>query len=153
MFYNNFLGLIIRYLRYYLFFIIKVWFVCIYIYIIIVMSKMPLRFQQWLWLYGGRLYTFLRFVLEPFWFIGAFFVFFRFIWRLLNRFIFSGFHPMKKWQICALLIVLIILLVQLFIFILSLSSMLVFLRFINNLIHIYFGRIRWNDKVMGRIKN
>lgn len=88
------------------------------------------------------LYTLLRFVIEPFWFIGAYFIFFRYIWRLLNRFIFSGFHPMKKWQIAALLIVLFVLLFQLFIFIFSLSSMLVFLRLINNLINIYFGRIQ-----------
>lgn len=48
---------------------------------------------------------------------------------------------MKRWQIFALLVVLFILLSQFFIFVVSLSSMLVFLRLVNNLINIYFNRI------------
>jgi hypothetical protein len=113
------LDCITKFFRFRKLFLIRSWLSCVCIFLVSCVDIMPLVFQKWFWLYGGRLYTLLCFVVEPFWFIGAYFVFLRYVWRLLNRFIFSGFHPMKKWQICALLIVLFILLFQLFIFVLS----------------------------------
>lgn len=118
-----------------------------------ILFKLPSYMFSFIWLYSSRFYLLIRFIIEPFWLIGAFFALLIYIRNLLNRFIFSGFHPMKRWQIFALLVVLFILLSQFFIFVLSLSSMLVFLRLVNNLINIYFDRIKWNDKVMGRIKS